>query len=164
MTFAKILVPLDGSRLAEAALPRAEELVRGHADTTLILLRATEATVFPGVDPIDAQVAVVHEAEDYLEGVAERLRANGVPTVRTSVWYGPAVPAILDTARRMKPDLIVMSTHGRRGVTRLVGGSVAESVLRETRTPIFMIRIHEDMPDEVSAAREDAGDREVANV
>ena len=163
MTFAKILVPLDGSRLAEAALPKAEELVRGHADATLILLRATEATVFPGVDPIDAQVAVVHEAEDYLEGVAERLRANGVPTVRTSVWYGPAVPAILDTARRMKPDLIVMSTHGRRGVTRLIGGSVAESVLRETRTPIFLIRI-EDVPDEMSDAREDAGEREVANV
>ena len=55
MTFAKILVPLDGSRLAEAALPRAEELVRGHADATLILLRATEATV-PRPRPFSADV------------------------------------------------------------------------------------------------------------
>ena len=76
MTFAKILVPLDGSRVAEAALPRAEELLRGHPEATLLLLRAVEAKVFPGVDPIDAQVSVVHEAEDYLERVAERLRAR----------------------------------------------------------------------------------------
>ena len=145
MTFAKILIPLDGSRVAEAALPKAEELVKGHPAATLILLRAAEAAVFPGVDPVDAQVAVVHEAEEYLETVAQRLRASGVPTVRTSVRYGAAAPAILETARRAKPDLIVMSTHGRRGVTRPIAGSVAESVLRGTQTPIFLIRV-ENMP------------------
>jgi nucleotide-binding universal stress UspA family protein len=163
MTFAKILVPLDGSRVAEAALPRAEELLRGHPEATLLLLRAVEAKIFPGVDPIDAQVSVVHDAEDYLERVAERLRASGIPTVRTSVWYGAASAAILDTARRRKPDLIVMSTHGRRGMTRLIAGSVAESVLRETRTPIFLIRV-EDMPGETPDVREDAREREAAHV
>ncbi|HEY7250827.1 MAG TPA: universal stress protein [Methylomirabilota bacterium] len=140
MTFAKILVPLDGSRVAEAALPKAEELVRGHPEATLLLLRAVEAKVFPGVDPIDAQVSVVHEAEDSLESVAERLRASRVPTVRTSVWYGEAA-AILDTARRRKPDLIVMSTHGQRGMTRLIAGSVAESVLRQAHVPVLMMRL-----------------------
>jgi nucleotide-binding universal stress UspA family protein len=59
MKFDKILIPLDGSRFAEAALPKAVELVRNNPDSTLILLRAAEATTFPGVDPIDAQVSVV---------------------------------------------------------------------------------------------------------
>jgi nucleotide-binding universal stress UspA family protein len=149
MTFAKILIPLDGSRFAEAALPKAEELVRGNPDATLILLRAAEATVFPGVDPIEAQVSVVHEAEDYLETVAEPLRASGIPTVRTSVWYGAAAPAI------------VMSTHGR-GISRLIAGSVAESVLRGTQTPIFLIRVDDRV--ETPAARDGAPEREVANV
>ena len=58
MTFDKILIPLDGSRFAEAALPKAIELVRNNPDATLILLRAAEARTFPGVDPIDAQVSV----------------------------------------------------------------------------------------------------------
>src|SRR4026208_2563493 len=107
MTFAKILVPLDGSPVAEAALPRAEELLRGPPAATLLLLRPVAAKASPGARPLDAQVSVVHEAEDYLERVAERLRASGVPAVRTSVWYGEAAAAILDTARRREPELVV---------------------------------------------------------
>jgi nucleotide-binding universal stress UspA family protein len=141
MRFEKILVPLDGSPLAEAALPKAAELIGHHPGATLILLRAVEATTLPGTDPINAQVAVVHEAEDYLETVAARLRADGVPEVKTSVWYGSAAPSILAAARVTKPDLIVMSTHGRSGFRRLVLGSVAESVLRATSMPVFLIRI-----------------------
>jgi hypothetical protein len=102
MNFDKILIPLDGSRFAEAALPRAVELVRNNPGATLILLRATEATTFPGVDPIDAQVSVVHEAENYLEAVAARLREDGVSGVRTSIWYGAAAPAILEAAIRVE--------------------------------------------------------------
>ena len=56
MEFEKILIPLDGSRFAEAALRKAVELVRNNPDATLILLRAAEATTFPGVDATDAQV------------------------------------------------------------------------------------------------------------
>ena len=61
---------------------------------------------------------VVHEAEDYLETVAARLREDGVPGVRTSVWYGAAVPSVLEAARMANPDLIMMSTHGRSGIGR----------------------------------------------
>ncbi len=99
MKFHKILAPLDGSRFAEAALPKAMELLSNNPDATLILLRAVEARTFPGVDPIDAQVSVVHEAEKYLETVAARLRKDGDSEVRTSVWYGAAAPAILEAAR-----------------------------------------------------------------
>ena len=163
MKLDKILVPLDGSRLAEAALPKAAELVRNNPHATLILLRAAEATIFPGADPIDAQVAVVHEAEDYLETVAARLREDGVPRVKTSVWYGAAAPAILDAARMTNPDLIMMSTHGRSGIGRLIVGSVAESVLRGTRTPIFLIRV-EGTPVETPVGRAAERERETANV
>jgi nucleotide-binding universal stress UspA family protein len=163
MRFDKLLIPLDGSRFAEAALPKAVELVRNNPGATLILLRAAEATTFPGVDPIDAQVSVVHEAEDYLETVAARLRADGVSGVRTSVWYGAAAPAIIEAAERANADLIVMSTHGRSGVGRLIVGSVAESVLRGARTPIFLIRV-EDTPVETPVGRAAERERETANV
>ena len=157
-----ILVPLDGSLLAEAALPKAVELIRSSAEGTLILLRAAEATTVPGVDPIDAQVSVVREAEDYLETVAARLREDGILRVRTSVWYGAAVPSILEAARLAKPDLIMMSTHGPSGVSRLVLGSVAESVLRSTRTPIFLIRV-DGTPMEEPVGRASAREQEAAN-
>src|SRR5512134_1812541 len=152
MRFDKILVPLDGSPFAEAALPKAVELIRHNPKATLVLLRAAQASTLPGTDPIDAQVSVVHEAEDYLETVAARLREDGVSGVKTSVWYGAAAPAILEAARMTNPDLIMMTTHGRSGIGRLIAGSVAESVLRGTRTPIFLVRV-EGTPAETSIGR-----------
>jgi nucleotide-binding universal stress UspA family protein len=163
MKFDKILVPLDGSLIAEAALPKAVELIKENDDATLILLRATEATTLPCVDPIDAQVTVVREAEGYLETVAARLREDGVPGVKTSVWYGAAAPGILEVARMAKPDVIVMSTHGRKRFGRLFFGSVAESVLRDTQTPIFLIRV-DGTPVEPLVGRATARERETANV
>jgi nucleotide-binding universal stress UspA family protein len=157
MKFDKILVPLDGSLLAEVALPKAVELIRKNSRATLILLRAAEATTCPGVDPIDAQIRVVEEAEEYLETVAARLREGGVFKVKTSVWYGAAAPSILEAARRANPDLIMMGTHGRSGIGRLIVRSVGESVLRGTRTPIFLIRVDDtrvETPVEPAPARE----------
>jgi nucleotide-binding universal stress UspA family protein len=142
MKLDRILVPLDGSTLAEAALGKAQELgaPRGSG---LVLLRAAEARTLPGIDPTDAQVAVVEEAEAYLARVAARLGETGVKDVRTSVWYGSPASAIIEAARLHKADLIVMSTHGRSGLGRLVLGSVAESVIRGTTVPILLVRATE---------------------
>ena len=137
-----ILVPLDGSQLAESALPKAIELCQGPG-ARVLLVRATEAHRLPGVDLTDAQVEVVSEAEAYLGQVAERLRAQGIGKVETSVWYGPAPYAIVEGARLHQADLIVMTTHGRSGLGRLILGSVAESVLRGTTTPILLLRAPE---------------------
>jgi nucleotide-binding universal stress UspA family protein len=134
-----IMVPLDGSELAERALAPAAELAR-DASATLVLVRATEAPVMYGADPTEAQVTVVREAEVYLDKQARRLRREGVARVETSVWYGPAAPSLVEAARRRKVDLIVMSSHGRSGLGRLVLGSVAESVLRATTTSILLVR------------------------
>lgn len=134
-----ILVPVDGSALAESAIATAVDMARPVAPT-IILMRAAEAHTLPGVDPTDAQVQIVGEAESYLAGVVERLTRQGVANVQTSVWYGPAAPAIVDAAQLWKADLVVMTTHGRSGVGRLILGSVAESVLRGTTVPILLIR------------------------
>lgn len=141
MAFKKILVPLDGSILAEHAIGMAAELAAGGA--TVMLVRAAEAHGLPGVDPTDMQVDVVREAEEYLARVAARLERDGTKNVQTSVWYGPPVSAIVEAAQLRGADLIVMSTHGRSGLGRLILGSVAEAVLRSTTTPILLVRASE---------------------
>ena len=135
----KILVPLDGSELAEAAI--ADALDAANRDSaSLMLVRATEARVLPGVDPINAQIEAVDDAEDYLTGVKANLEKRGFRNVETHVWYGPAAPAIIEAARVYKVDLIVMSTHGRTGLRRAVYGSVADQVPRGSGIPIVLIR------------------------
>jgi nucleotide-binding universal stress UspA family protein len=139
MKLDKILVPLDGSTLAEAALRKALDLTADEA-AMISLLRATEAYPRLGADPVDAQVMAVREAEEYLAAVVRRLKRRGRTRVETHVWYGPAAAAIVEAAATQKADLIVMSTHGRSGLGRLILGSVTESVLRGTTVPILIVR------------------------
>jgi len=139
MNVRTILVPLDGSIIAEAALTPAVELAR-EARAKLVLLRAAQAHTLPMTDPIEAQVDVMRESQEYLAAARARVQTAGVADVETSAWYGPAVEAIVEAARYRHADLIVMSSHGRSGVSRLVLGSVAESVLRATTVPILLIR------------------------
>lgn len=139
MKLERILVPLDGSLLAEGAIQTAMELARGGG-VSVLLLRAAEAHTLPGADPTEAQVEVVREAEEYLAAVAARLGGQGLQGVETSVWYGPPATAIIEATRLQKVDLVVMTTHGRSGLGRLILGSVAESVLRGTTTPILLLR------------------------
>jgi nucleotide-binding universal stress UspA family protein len=134
-----ILVPLDGSALAESALPRVIALAAG-TETRVILMRATEAPTFPPGDLVSAQVKAVGEAERYLAEIAARLATVGVSHVRCAVWYGAPAPAIIDAAALDHVELIVMASHGRSGLGRVVMGSVAESVLRGTTTPILLLR------------------------
>jgi nucleotide-binding universal stress UspA family protein len=151
----KILVPLDGSDLAEAAIPAAVASAASRS-STLLLVRAAEARTLPGADPIDAQIEAVREAEAYLAPVKARLEQQGLAEVEPHVWYGSAASAIIAAAKVHKPDLIVMSTHGRSGLGRLIFGSVAESVLRSTTVPILLIRpagAPVERPGGVEAAR-----------
>jgi nucleotide-binding universal stress UspA family protein len=151
-----VLVPLDGSTLAEGAL--APAIGFGRTGAKLVLLRAVETYGTPFADPADAQFAAIEEAEKYLAGVAARVRQADATDVETSVWYGPPVESIADAAQFRKADLIVMSTHGRNGLGRLVLGSVAESVLRATTVPILLLR-----PDAPAWVKDDSA-RESARV
>ena len=139
MKLEKILVPLDGSTLAEAAIETAFDLAAG-AHVTYTLIRAAHAHTLPSADPTGAQVEVVRQAEEYLDTTRERLAQRGITNVSTSVWYGSAAAAIIESARVNKADLIVMSSHGRSGLGRLIMGSVAEAVLRGTTVPVCIVR------------------------
>ena len=140
MKLDKILIPLDGSKLAEQALTKALEAAQGAGEPTLFLLRAAEASTWPGTDATEEQVRVVGEAQEYLASVATYLARQGFRKVKTAVWYGAPASAIVEAARVEKADLIVMTTHGRSGLGRLILGSVAEAVVRGTSTPILLLR------------------------
>lgn len=139
MKLDRIMVALDGSVLAEAALSNALDLAEKNG-ATLSLLRAAEIHALPGTDKIGAQMTAIREAEEYLAAVVRRLADRGFRRAETHVWYGPPAAAIVEAAAAQKVDLIVMSTHGRSGLGRLILGSVTESVLRGTATPILIVR------------------------
>ncbi len=136
--FARILIPLDGSPLAEGILPEVAELAKLHG-AEVMLLRVALAHTFPGADATEAQVHAVEEAEGYLAQVERRLAAQGI-TVSGAVRYGHAAEEILDHARARHVDLIAMCTHGRTGLLRIMLGSVAEAVLRASPVPVLLLR------------------------
>ena len=136
--YEKILVPLDGSECAENILPTVEKLATDFK-AGISLLRVVYVHTFPGVDPTEAEVKVVREAEEYLRGLEERLKAKGFK-VDSHVRYGDDAEEILDHAAQKDVSLIAMSTHGRSGVKRFLLGSVAEKLIRYSPKPIFLVR------------------------
>jgi nucleotide-binding universal stress UspA family protein len=134
--YRRILVPLDGSELSERALPFAETLAR-RSGALLILVRAVEAHVPPGGDVPGAQRTAVTSAEAYLNHVAEGLAPE--QAVETGVYYGPAPGGIVEEVCLRGADLVVMSTHGRSGLSRLILGSVADYVLRHSPVPVMLV-------------------------
>ena len=136
--FKKILVPLDGSKLAEGIIPRVEWLAKIH-DGEVTLLRVALAHVFPGMDPVQHEVKVVREAEEYLAKVEAGLKNVGVK-VHSVVRYGNDAQEIVDHARDRGFDLIAMSTHGRTGLSRLLLGSVAEQIVKLAKCPVLTVR------------------------
>ena len=136
--FERILVPLDGSECAENILPMIEKMATDFK-ASIALLRVAYAHTFPGMDPTETEVKVVREAEEYLKGLENHLRAKGF-NVDTHVRYGKDVEEILDHAAQKDIDLIAMSIHGRNGIKRFLFGSVAEKVLRHAPKPVFLVR------------------------
>jgi nucleotide-binding universal stress UspA family protein len=143
-----VLIPLDGSPLAEQVLDHATELGELlHADYTL--LRVVEPMLPAGygamgfvVEATDqgALIARRDEAQIYLNRVAEGLRQKGVQVqTRVAVNLSPA-EAILEESTKADGTLIALETHGRRGLARLVLGSVADKVVRGTSVPILICR------------------------
>ena len=133
---AEILVPLDGSALAETALPGTLRIARRHG-SAVRLLRVVHAHALGTVALEAAQVRGVQDAEAYLAALKRRLAAEGL-TTGAAVRYGEAAPEILDDIRVNRPNLVAMSTHGRTGLLHLVLGSVAEQVLRASLVPVLL--------------------------
>lgn len=139
--YKSILVPLDGSKLAEAILPEIEK-VASCMRARLILLRVCRAHVFPGKDPTEAEVEVVRNAEKYLVSIASKVTAKGFD-VEVHVRYGDVAEEILSHSRRNEIDLIAMSTHGRSGLGRWLLGSVTEKIVRHSEKPVLLLRAKE---------------------
>lgn len=136
-----LLVPLDGSSFAETALTHAATLARAFS-ATILLLRALEhetASYRSSGRVQDDSAGLIPDAEPYLEGVAQRLRSTGL-SVQTVVEEGRPGDAIAYHAATLGPGLIVMATHGRTGVGRLLLGSVALEVLCHSPLPVMLIR------------------------
>lgn len=128
-----ILVPLDGSKLAEQALPLALAVAR-RADADLHLARVHRPAAHAGT--ADGATAAAGD-EAYLAAVAGR--AGGVP-VETAVLEGPVVPALCQHARAVKASLMVLTTHGRGPLSRFWLGSTADDLVRHTPVPLLIHR------------------------
>jgi nucleotide-binding universal stress UspA family protein len=144
--FRRALVALDGSPVAEAIIPFIVEIA-GPLDMEVVLVRVNRPIppeVIEGSRHVIVEDSEANrlDAEEYLAPVAVELRKQGV-RVRTQVRRGQPSEEIVLAAREVGADLIAMTTHGRSGLGRLLFGSVAEAVLRESRLPVFLMRVTE---------------------
>ncbi len=141
--YKRILVPLDGSELAERILPHVEAVAKATGAETL-LIRTT--------DPRHASIAAEAptearkwldtdqaQAAKYLEGVAKRLQDAGI-TTRLEVLVGEPAVEILMAAEKENVDLIAMMSHGATGFNHFDRGSVAEKILKGSTRPVLMVR------------------------
>jgi nucleotide-binding universal stress UspA family protein len=140
-----VMCPLDGSPLAETALPYVEELARKMSLEALLVrvlkiggIYAAYADGYPyaGVTELEAEIEA--DAAEYMKEVAENLRGKGL-SVRWKLLKGAPAQSIVDLAHEEPQDLIVLTTHGRSGLTRWVIGSVAEAVIRASGDPVLVI-------------------------
>ncbi len=163
--YQKIVVPLDGSKLAECVLPYVEQLASDCRTQEVALVTVTEYIVgvtdimvtHPGAS--DTREAFTEhggkvtlgigkmqkQGEKYLDRVAKRLREKGL-NVRTEVRRGKPAEEIVSFCADNGSDLIIMASHGRSGPSRWALGSVADKVFRATCVPVMMIRAPGCMP------------------
>lgn len=147
----KILVPLDGSKLAEKALPYAKALAQKF-EAKLILIRVLQTVLRPivvmssygdmidNVPPAFQDESEINLSKLYLKTVLDKLHLPA----RIRVLEGfPEADTIIDFAGQESVDLIVMSTHGRSGISRWVYGSVAEKILQQAPCPVLLVRAKE---------------------
>lgn len=152
-----LLVALDGSQAAERVLEHAEALAKAFgSDITLLramlspeMVIAETSTgdaavgqVAPTVDPQPVLDADHSSVREYLDQIAERLRHHNL-NVTIDSTEGPANTVIVERAKDLGVSLILMTTHGRGGLGRMVFGSTADSVLRHAPCPVLLVRITE---------------------
>ena len=143
-----IVVPLDGSGLAECVLPSVEELAK-KLDLEVTLLgvygvpygASSAGEGFYSTTRIEAFIAGLRaETLEYLEKKAAELKSKGLDKVSFIAKEGLPADEIISTARRTPDNLIAMCTHGRTGVTRWMMGSVTETVVRHSGDPVLVVR------------------------
>lgn len=157
--FERVLVPLDGSKVGEAALPVVEQLVAKLVPKTevevilfgVITLLRHWVVVGEASAPVsytDEELALIkNRVMGYLERTGESMRQRGL-VIKTMVATGNASDEILQAADDIKADLIAMSTHGRSGLRRLAFGSITDKVIRGSNIPLLLVRAPEGTVNE----------------
>ncbi|MHB8105221.1 MAG: universal stress protein [Dehalococcoidales bacterium] len=157
--FSKVLVPLDGSKVGESALPVIEQLVdklvKGTKVEVILIGVITLLRHWVVVGEASAPVSYTEDElrlikqniENYLTKTGESLKKRGV-SVRTMVSTGNAADEIIKAVDDTKADLIAMSTHGRSGLRKLAFGSVTDKVLHRSKIPVLMVRAPEGTRNE----------------
>ena len=136
-----ILVSLDGSALSERALEHAKKFIAPDGKITLV--RVAEVAVLSRLqqrtsDPEKLNKRARHVAEEYLQGFASDLSKEGIQT-DVAVRYGKPAEAIVSAAQELAVDAIVISTHGRTGISRLMVGSVTQDVINTATCLIIVV-------------------------
>ena len=144
--YKKILVPLDGSKVAEGVLPHAKSLAYSEG-AELILLTVTSNPAMDIVfsDPGIAETAILEQQEmskTYISSIENGLKTEGF-RVSNLMRVGSVAEVILGVAEELGVDVIAMSTHGRTGPARWLLGSVAERVVHNSKVPVLLIRVKE---------------------
>jgi len=143
-----IMVPLDGSELAECVIPHVEAIAGGCNVNTVTLIRVIEPLkLYGGVEsrlsPEERhrlEEDSINIAKEYLDKIAEQLKSKGI-SAETEVVFGEhVVEEMVDYAEESEVDLAIISTHGRSGVGRWVWGSNADRLLKSAHMPVLMVR------------------------
>ena len=142
-----VLVPLDGSELAECVLPHVKTIAEGCNVVKVTFVRAVEPLHIRGglesrFTPEEREELENHaedNASNYLDQLVMQFKGTSV-MAETEVLHGDIVDSIIDFADKNGVDLIILATHGRSGVSRWVWGSVTDRILRAACVPIMMVR------------------------
>jgi nucleotide-binding universal stress UspA family protein len=149
--YKKIMVPLDGSELAECVLPHVEAIAAGCKAASVVFVRVLRPIHLQANVPADGILGFNEEkleqmeaqrkqtADAYLKKIVENTRIEGADLI-CEVLEGPVATTLSRWAEDNGVDLIVIASHGRSGISRWVYGSVADRVLRSACTPVLMIR------------------------
>ena len=147
--FKRILVPVDGSRISDRGLDEAIALARGR-NVALCLLHVVDERTITRQGYIEVTASVMDRLMESLRDSGRRILAKGqreaqrrgikAKTILVENIVRPVSDVILSTARKWRADAIVMGTHGRRGITRLVLGSDADGVVRRATVPVLLVR------------------------
>ncbi len=145
--FKKILVPIDGSHTSDLGLKEAIKLARGGKATLCLLHVVDELVLMPDALGVPIYVEEMFEAlrkggRKILAKAEVKVRGQGVraKSVLAEKIGGPVADVIVAQAKKQRADLIVLGTHGRHGVNRMVMGSDAEGVVRAAPVPVLLVR------------------------
>jgi len=150
--YRRILVPLDGSELAECVLPHIEAIAQlSKASVQLVhviepLELPTRGGIALSIDDLkQIESHSKNDAESYLREIVERLKLAGIKA-HSKLLTGKAADRLVDYIHESNFDLLIMATHGRSGISRWIWGSVADKILHSSSIPVLLVRPPECIP------------------